>query len=40
LAARIVAYRQEHGPFARIEDLRKVSGMGGKRFEDIKGYLR
>lgn len=40
LAARIVAYRQKNGPFAKIEDLRQVSGMGGKRFETIKGYLR
>jgi competence ComEA-like helix-hairpin-helix protein len=28
LAARIVAYREQHGPFARIEDLDAVSGIG------------
>lgn len=25
----IVAYREEHGPFATIEDLAKVRGIGG-----------
>ncbi len=30
LAARIVAYRDAHGPFARLEDLKKVSGIGDK----------
>jgi competence ComEA-like helix-hairpin-helix protein len=28
LAARIVAWREEHGPFARIEDLAPVPGIG------------
>jgi competence protein ComEA len=27
-AATIVAYRDEHGPFARIEDLSNVKGIG------------
>ncbi|NPD30322.1 ComEA family DNA-binding protein [Eggerthellaceae bacterium zg-1084] len=30
LAKRIVEYRRQHGPFARIEDLRGVSGVGDK----------
>ena len=28
LAARIVAYRQAHGPFASVEELRHVAGIG------------
>ena len=36
LAERIVDYRQQNGPFSRIEDLRNVSGIGEKRFEAIE----
>ena len=35
LAQRILAYRQEAGPFSRVEDLLNVEGIGEKRFEDI-----
>ena len=36
LAARIVAYRAENGPFETPEDLMKVSGIGEKKLEDIR----
>jgi competence protein ComEA len=36
LAQSIIDYREEHGPFTRIEDLMNVSGIGEKRFEDLK----
>ena len=36
LAARIVAYRAENGPFETPEDLIKVSGIGKKKLEDIR----
>jgi len=39
LAQRIVDYRSEHGPFKRIEDLLKVSGIGSAIFEQIKDYI-
>jgi len=39
LAKRIVEYRKMHGPFRRIEDLLKVSGIGAKRFEQIRSYI-
>lgn len=39
LAQRIVDYRSEHGPFKRIEDLLKVSGIGEGTFEKIKDYI-
>ena len=35
LAARIVDYRRQYGEFGRIDDLRKVSGIGDKKFEAI-----
>ena len=35
LAERIVEYRNQYGAFSRIEDIRKVSGIGEKRFEAI-----
>lgn len=34
-AAAIIAYRQEHGPFARPEDLQDVSGIGPKTWEGL-----
>jgi len=39
LAQRIVDYRSENGPFRRIEDLLKVSGIGEATFENIKDYI-
>lgn len=36
LAARIVAYRDAHGPFASVEDLTNVSGIGPKRLDAIR----
>ena len=39
LAQRIVDYRSENGPFRRIEDLLKVSGIGEATFEQIKDYI-
>jgi competence protein ComEA len=40
LAQRIVDYRQAHGPFKKIEDLREVSGIGPQNLEKLKPYLR
>ncbi len=40
LAARILAYRDEHGGFRSIEQLREVDGIGEKRFEALKEALR
>jgi len=39
LAQRIVDYRRENGPFRRIEDLLKVSGIGPTTFENIKDFI-
>jgi uncharacterized protein len=40
LAERIVAHRNEHGPFASRQALKKVSGLGPKAFEQAAGFLR
>ena len=32
-AARIVAYRDEHGAFKSVEDLLKIKGIGKKKLE-------
>jgi len=38
LAGRIVAYREEHGPFADVDDLDRVHGIGPKTIERLRGY--
>jgi uncharacterized protein len=40
LAASIVAYRNEHGPFKSRQDLQKVPRLGPKAFEQAAGFLR
>ena len=35
-AADIMQYREENGPFGRIEDIMQVSGIGQKTFDEIK----
>lgn len=39
LAKRIVDYRQAHGPFARIEEIMNVSGIGPALFEKIRDLI-
>src|SRR3954469_9236750 len=36
LAARIVAYRQAHGGFRSVDELKQVEGIGEKRFASLK----
>lgn len=38
-AAAIVAYRESHGAFAVIEEIKNVPGVGDGIFERIKGYI-
>ncbi|MBP1547718.1 MAG: helix-hairpin-helix domain-containing protein [Oscillospiraceae bacterium] len=38
IAAKIVEYRQEK-PFEKIEDIMNVSGIGEKKFEDIREMI-
>lgn len=39
LAARIIEYRNTHGPFVKTEDILMVSGIGPKTFEKIKDLI-
>ena len=36
LAARITAYRAEHGPFQSVEELLEVSGIGESKLEALR----
>lgn len=38
-AAKIIAYREENGPFKRIEDIKNVSGIGDKKYEAMKDSI-
>lgn len=40
LAARIVAYRETWGPFAKIDDIMEVPGIGPRRFEEIQHLIK
>ncbi len=39
LARHIVAYRTQHGPFASLEDLRKIKTIDEATFQKVKPYL-
>lgn len=40
LAANVVAYRNQHGPFKSRAELRQVPRLGAKAFEQAAGFLR
>jgi len=40
IATAIVNYRANNEKFARIEDIKKVNGIGNATFEKIKNYIR
>lgn len=39
LAARIVAYREEHGAFASVEELTNVEGMGAGKLNALRDEI-
>jgi len=39
LAGRILQYRQQHGGFRSLDELKEVSGIGDKRFEALRKAL-
>ncbi len=39
MAARIVRYREEHGPFQAIEQVQRVKGIGPKTFARIRDRI-
>ncbi len=40
LASRIIDYRTTHGAFTNVDQLRDVSGIGAKKYEEIKPKVR
>ena len=38
-AQKIIDYREENSPFAVIEDIMNVSGIGPATFEDLKNLI-
>lgn len=40
LASRIIDYRKANGPFASVDDLQKVSGIGVSKFAQFKSKVR
>ena len=38
-ARAIVAYRLAHGPFARLDDLRRVKGIGARTVAALDGHV-
>ena len=40
LATRIIAHRDQNGPFRQRTDLQQVKGLGPKAFEQAAGFLR
>lgn len=40
LAERIVMYRQKNGDFVRLEQLMQVEGIGEKKYQKLKKYLK
>ena len=39
LAKRIVLDRESNGPFSSVEDLKRVSGIGDKKFQSLSGSV-
>lgn len=39
LAQRIIDFREKNGPFAKVDDLLKVQGIGEKSLERLRPYL-
>lgn len=39
IALKIINYRNENGKFSSIDDLKRVSGIGENKFENIKAYI-
>ncbi|WP_345572547.1 ComEA family DNA-binding protein [Nonomuraea rosea] len=40
LAARIAEFRDSHGGFTAVDQLREVSGIGPRKFDEIKSKVR
>lgn len=39
-AQKIVEYRKKHNGFKKIADIKRIKGIGEKKFEKIKNYIK
>ncbi len=39
IAEQILIYRDEHGSFSSVEQLRKIKGIGAKKFQKLRPYV-
>lgn len=39
MAQRILSYREEHGGFGSVEELKRIKGIGDKTYKEIKPYI-
>jgi competence protein ComEA len=39
-AKKIVEFREQHGPFRKVEHLMQIRGISEKRFVEIRPYIR
>jgi len=39
-ADKIILYRENHNGFRKIEDIMKIKGIGKKKFEKLKPYIK
>jgi competence protein ComEA len=40
MADRIIQFREEHGPFSKVEELLKIKGIGEKSLEKLRPYIK
>lgn len=38
-AEQIIAYREAHGGFKKLDEIKEVSGIGAKRFETLQDKI-
>lgn len=39
-AKSIIAYREAHGGFKKLTELKKIDGIGTKKLEKMKDYIK
>ena len=39
IAEKIISYREEHGDFSDISEIKKVSGIGDSKYNEIKNLI-
>ena len=40
IAEQILIYRDEHGEFSSVDQLKKIKGIGTKKFDKLRPYVR